>query len=128
MNQIPSICPICGGQMTITRLYCQACDTTIEGRFVERSLAQLSTEDLDFIETFVRCEGKINRMEKELNLSYPTIRNRLNEVIRHMGYEPSGEEEAQELPEESRADILEALETGRISVDQALEMLQGKEE
>jgi hypothetical protein len=79
---------------------------------------------MDFIETFLRCEGKINRVEKELNLSYPTIRNRLHEVIHALGYELGAEEETERLSDVERQSILEDLEAGKISADEALNLLQ----
>jgi hypothetical protein len=82
---------------------------------------------LDFIVTFVRCEGKINRMEDELNLSYPTIRNRLHEVIRALGFEP-GKDETIEVSAEKRNHVLEDLELGKISADEAMRLLRGEEE
>ena len=88
MRFIPSRCPICQAEMTITRLHCSSCDTTLEGRFASNQLTNLSSDQLDFILTFVRCEGKLNRIEmeeKERWGSYPTIRNRLLEVIRALG-------------------------------------------
>lgn len=124
MRTVPSVCPICGGQITITRLYCPECDSTIEGRFTGRSFAQLTPEQMDFIETFLRCEGKINRVEKELNLSYPTIRNRLHEVIHALGYELGAEDETEGLSDIERQNILEDLEAGKISADEALNLLQ----
>ncbi|MGD9091332.1 MAG: DUF2089 domain-containing protein [Anaerolineales bacterium] len=124
MNTIPTKCPICGGEVTVTRIYCRDCDTTIEGRFSGGPFSQLTPEQLEFVETFVRCEGKITRMEGELGLSYPTIRNRLHEVIRSLGYEPGGGDEITGLSEEERKRILEDLDTGSISVDKAMLLLQ----
>ena len=77
--------------------------------------------------TFVRCEGKINRMEQELGLSYPTIRNRLHDVIRALGFEP-GRDEVVEISAEMRSSVLEDLETGKISADEAMRLLRGEEE
>jgi hypothetical protein len=73
---------------------------------------------------FVRCEGKLNRMEGELNLSYPTVRNRLHEVIRALGYEPGGEEEPAGAAEEARHRVLEDLSAGNISAAEAMRILQ----
>jgi hypothetical protein len=126
MPSLPSKCPLCGGEVLVTRLHCQDCDTTFEGRFVGgRPFERLTPEQLSFIETFVRCEGKINRMENEINLSYPTIRNRLHEVIRAMGYEPGGEEPVK-MSDEERRRILESLEQGQISYQEAMRMLEGE--
>jgi hypothetical protein len=83
---------------------------------------QLTQEQLNFIETFVRCEGKITRVEAELGLSYPTIKNRLHEVIRSLGYEP-GESEPASISDNERKKILEELEKGEINYEEAMRML-----
>jgi hypothetical protein len=131
MQTLPSKCPICGGEILVTRLQCQVCDSTIEGRFTQGAFGSLTNEQISFIETFVRCEGKINRVEDELGLSYPTIRNRLHEVIRALGYEPGGYEPGGEEPavasEEDRRRILEDLEQGRITYTEAMRLLQESE-
>jgi len=80
------------------------------------------------VETFVRCEGKINRMEDEIGLSYPTIRNRLHEIIRALGYEPGGGEIPGGLTDQERQSILEDLDTGRISADEAMRLLKEAED
>ena len=128
MHPLPSQCPICGGEVIVTRLNCRNCNTTIDGRFSSRSFSQLTPEQMDFVETFVRLEGKITRMEKELKLSYPTIRKLLHDVIRALGYEPGGEEELAELSEEERQQILNDLDSGDISLEDALKKLKEKEE
>jgi hypothetical protein len=127
MKQSLSACPVCESELVVTRLYCPSCDTTIEGRFSNGAFPGLTTEQLDFVETFVRCEGKITRMEDELSLSYPTIRNRLHEVIRAMGYEPGKDEEISEVPGDKRLKILEDLDAGRITAEAARRLLQGEE-
>ena len=126
MNNLPTKCPLCGGELTVTRIYCRECDTTIEGRFGGGPFSQLSAEQLAFIETFIRCEGKITRMEVELGLSYPTIRNRLLEVILALGYEPGGEEPVG-MSEADRQRILEDLDQGRITAEEAMRLLQENE-
>src|SRR5512144_3091550 len=112
MYSAPTRCPVCRSELTVTRLHCPACDTSIEGQFTGGPFAHLTAEHLDFIVTFVRCEGKINRMEPELRLSYPTIRNRLHEVIRALGFEP-GKDEGGEISSEQRSTVLADLETGK---------------
>lgn len=123
MNELPTHCPICGGEITVTRFYCRECDSTIDGRFTSGVFTQLTPEQLKFVETFIRHEGKITRMEDELGLSYPTIRNRLHEVIRALGYEPGGDEAAR-LSDLERQRILEDLDNGRISAEKAMLLLQ----
>jgi hypothetical protein len=127
MNTLPTRCPLCSGEVTVTRIYCQDCDTTIEGRFTGGPFSQLTQEQLAFVETFIRCEGKITRMEDELDLSYPTIRNRLHEVIRALGYEPGAEEPIPGLTDEERQRILEDLDKGVISAEEAMRLLQESE-
>ena len=128
MNQTPSRCPLCGGEIAITRLYCRDCDTTIEGRFTGWLFSQLTPDQLSFIEVFIRCEGKIRRMQDEIGLSYPTIRSRLHEVIRALGYEPGGGEEMGGLSEQVRQHILEDLDSGRIDAIEAMRQLKDAEE
>jgi hypothetical protein len=127
MNPLLSKCPVCGSQLEVTEMHCNTCDTTIEGHFVGASgpFAQLTPEQVQFVLTFVRCEGRFNRMEDELNLSYPTIRNRLFEIIRALGYEPGKEEAQSKLSVEDRKRILDDLDKGKITPDQAQRLLQG---
>lgn len=125
MHALPSHCPFCHGNILVTELRCLDCDTKIEGEFSITGLSALSTEQLEFVEVFLRCEGKINRVEKELGISYPTVRSRLNEVIVSMGYEPVADMEAEEVQRETlRRRVLEDLATGAISPDEAVELLQ----
>ena len=126
MKTALSKCPVCDGELTVTRLHCETCDTAIEGRFANAAFAGLTPEQLDFIETFVRCEGKLTRMQDEMALSYPTIRNRLQEVIRALGYEPD-KEETPEISNEDRLDVLEKLDSGSISAEEAMRLLNGEE-
>jgi len=126
MKTALSKCPVCDGELTVTRLHCETCDTSIEGRFANGAFAGLTPEQLDFIETFIRVEGRMNRLTDEMHASYPTLRNRLHEVIRALGYEP-GKEETPEVPDEKRRNILEDLDAGKISADQAMQLLHGEE-
>ena len=126
MNNLPTKCPLCGGEITVTRIHCRDCDTTMEGRFDNGAFSQLTREQTEFLEVFIRCEGKFTRMEDELDLSYPTIRNRLYEIIRALGYEPGGAEEPVGLTDQERKSILEDLDKGLISADRAMLLLQEK--
>jgi len=126
MNKLPTVCPLCGGEVTVTRLHCRDCDTTFDGRFESGIFSQLSPEQLAFVLLFVRCEGKITRMEDELNLSYPTIRNRLHDVIRALGYEPGISDESPGLSDEERREILDDLDRGLIDAEKAMRLLQEK--
>ncbi|MBC8509967.1 MAG: DUF2089 domain-containing protein [Chloroflexi bacterium] len=127
MQTLPTQCPICNGEITVTKIYCRDCDTTLEGRFTFGAFAQLTPKQLEFVETFIRCEGKITRMEAELKLSYPTIRNRLRAIIKAMGYEPELDEETG-LTEKERRQVLEDLDAGVISYEDAIQLLGDQEE
>ncbi|HIE57223.1 MAG TPA: DUF2089 domain-containing protein [Anaerolineales bacterium] len=128
MHNLPAQCPLCGGEVLVTKFACRECETAFEGRFVPvapvTAFASLTPEQLSFVEIFVRCEGKINRVEKELNLSYPTIRNRLREVIQAMGYQPE-EDAPASIPSQARQEILDALDRGEISFEDAMQQLKG---
>src|SRR5687767_13708660 len=87
MNQMPGICPICANTLHVTRLQCGNCGTGIDGVFGLGRLQALTTEQVQFVETFIKNRGKIKDVEKELDVSYPTVVARLNEVVRAMGYE-----------------------------------------
>lgn len=119
MYPIPTRCPVCGDELYVERLSCTQCGTALEGTFVVHRLAQLSPEQWNFVELFVRCEGKFNRVQEELGLSYPTVRNRLHEVIHAMGYEV-GESEN----DEDMQSMLDDLAEGKITVDEVLRHLK----
>lgn len=124
MNSVIGQCPICNDTLHVTRLHCRNCDTTIEGHFSLGRLYQLSAEQLSFIETFIKCEGKINRVEQEMGMSYPAVRSRLTEVIEAMGYEVGPAEP--EVSEETRQAVLGDLSSGKLSAVEALAILRGE--
>jgi hypothetical protein len=125
MYPVVGQCPICQDDLTVTQLHCRNCDTLLQGHFELGRLYQLTPEQIAFVETFIRCEGKINRVEQELGISYPTVRSRLHDVIRAMGYEV-GEEEPP-LDKEKRRTVLDELAQNRISVNEAIKLLQGQD-
>ncbi len=124
----PPLCPVCGEPMSISRLHCEQCDLTVEGRFSMGRLARLTPEQLGFVELFLRCDGKLKRVGQEMGVSYPTVRSRLDEIITAMGYEPPGHEEVAEDPltPERRRQILDELAAGRLTSEEAVRLLQGE--
>lgn len=124
MNQLIDKCPICGDDLIITHLHCPHCRTTIEGKFIfpHSPFARLSTDQLQFLLTFIRCEGKFNRMEEELKLSYPTLRNRFDEILQVMGFE--AEESTPALSPQERKAILSELNQGKITAEEAQNRLK----
>ncbi len=128
MIPLPMRSPIDGGEIVVTRFYCPGSDTSIEGRFsVNIPFAQLTPEQLRFVEVFLRCEGKLSRMEGEFNLSYPTLRSRLHDILRALGYEP-GKDDTIPAADAQRTAILADLDAGRISFDDAMALLKGEDE
>lgn len=113
-----STCPVCGGRLTVTRLRCPGCSTEIENNFRLSRFEALKAEQLDFVEVFLKCRGNIKDVEKELGISYPTVRAKLDDVIEAMGFN-SGKKETS-----SSHEVLDLLEEDKISVEQALDMLK----
>ncbi len=121
MHPLLTECPVCHDDLLITRLVCRNCGTSLEGRFAMGQLLQLTPEQLHFVEVFLRCEGKINRVQDELGISYPTVRSRLVEIIHALGYEVGEERETRE---DHRQQVLERLARKEISSDEAFRILQ----
>lgn len=122
---VPGHCPVCGQPMVITRLHCPQCDVTVEGRFTLGRLGLLSPEQLEFVEVYLRCGGKLKAVGELLKLSYPTVRSRLDEVIISLGYEVPGAEDEEEPPEPvERRRVLDDLAAGRITSEEAVRRLQ----
>jgi hypothetical protein len=124
MYPVPTECPVCHDDLLVTRLACRNCGTALEGRFTMGRLLQLTPEQLHFVETFLRSEGKLNRVQEELGLSYPTVRSRLVDVIRALGYEVGGERESDD---QRRQEILERLARREISSEEAFRLLEGEQ-
>ena len=123
MRKVLERCPTCGGELTITGLHCRACHTRIESEYSPCRFCRLSQENLDFIEIFVKNRGNIREMERELEISYPTVRSRLNDVIKELGYEVETESpDPAEMAEERRT-ILKRLNDGEISAAEATELI-----
>lgn len=125
MNPVIGQCPICHDTLHVTRLHCRSCDTSLEGHFTLGRLYSLTPEQLEFVEVFLRCEGKIKWVEKEIGLSYPAVRARLTDVIQAMGYEV-GADELKSVSAERRRQILAELDAGEVSADEALAQLRGE--
>ena len=124
MYPVVGKCPVCGDTLSVTRLHCRNCDSALEGQFSLGRFYQLSPQQLAFVETFIRCEGKLTRLQDELGMSYPTARARLTDVLRALGYEVRDVEET--ITPEERKGILERLAAGEITSEGAVELLKGK--
>ncbi len=129
MNSIFGKCPVCGEELIVTRLECRSCGTDIGGQFTIGRLARLDSEQMQFVETFIRNRGNAYKVGEELEMPYSAVRMRLTEVIRAMGYEP-GAEPKDETPivvsPEKRKTILDDLARGKITAEDAVKFLQGE--
>lgn len=81
MKTLPTHCPSCGGKLAVKRLYCQACETEVEGSYLLPALVNLSKDDQEFTLEFIKVSGSLKEMAKIMRVSYPTVRNRLDEII-----------------------------------------------
>ncbi len=121
--QAPGRCPVCGHELRVTRLSCRHCQTKLEGEFTTCKFCQLPPEQMEFIKVFIKCRGNIKDVEKELGISYPTVRSRLDGAIQALGYkvEPAA---APAEDKERRQDILGALERGELTAPEAAKLLR----
>jgi hypothetical protein len=115
-------CPSCEGELLIRRYYCPRCELGIEGHFQRNPFSRLSREAQDFLMLFVKHAGNIRAVERELGLSYPTVRSRLNAVIRTLGFTEGPQWTADEIAAERMA-ILRELDEGKIPPREAEELL-----
>ena len=92
-------CPVCDDVMHITMLECDSCGTKIESRFDICKFCRLTPEQKSFLETFIKNRGSIKDVERELSISYPTVRAKLNVVLAAMGFsKEDGKESAVNAP------------------------------
>ncbi|MFA5340616.1 MAG: DUF2089 domain-containing protein [Clostridia bacterium] len=117
-NFVPSQCPICEGELIITDMVCKNCKTHISGEFYTTKLAKLDPNQLEFVEAFIKCRGSIKEMEKELKISYPTVKSRLEIVAKTMGYNDEKQED------DTRMKVLDSIEKGEMTVEEALKILK----
>src|SRR3989304_2292224 len=137
-HDVISTCPVCSGELAVTRLHCRSCGTAREGGFRVGRFGRLSRDQLALLESFLRSRGNLRDMERELGLSYPTVRSRVEALVRAPGFGPraragalgwgrGGEAEEGE-PERAtaavatratRQEILERLARHEINADEA---------
>jgi len=114
-------CPVCGEELSVTKLTCHNCNTTIEGDFTSCKFCKLTNEQKIFVEIFIKNRGNIKEIEKEMGISYPTVRNKLEDVIKALGYSPKYNE-----PSVNQKEILKKLNDGEISPEEAIKLLRGE--
>jgi len=124
-HDVISTCPVCSRELAVTRLHCRACGTTLEGDFIVGRFGRLNREQLVLLESFLRSRGNLRDMERELGISYPTVRSRVEALVRALGFGPRDGDEQDTVvteapaPAATRQEILEALGRHEISADDA---------
>lgn len=120
---MPTHCPVTGEPLLVTRLEGPTSGVALEGRFTTHEFARLNAESLETVRLFLKTRGNLKEMERLLGVSYPTVRSRFDRLLFDLGYEP------QQTPENTRgnehnASILDALEAGEITAEEAANKLK----
>jgi hypothetical protein len=118
MKKIPTLCPACNSMLEIKELKCPKCSTTVQGEFPINKLLSLSDEDSKFLIIFLRSRGNIKEVQERMNISYPTVKNRLDKLLITLGLF----DESEGLNEK---EILATLERGEITAAEAVKLLKG---
>ena len=122
-HDVISTCPVCAGELGVTRLRCRACGTTLEGDFSVGRFGRLDRDQLTLLESFLRSRGNLREMERELGISYPTVRSRVEALVRSLGFGPRSDDDeaaaAVAEPGITREAILERLTRREISAEEA---------
>ena len=130
-HDVISTCPVCSSELAVTRLHCGSCGTTLEGDFSVGRFGRLSRDQLALLESFLRSRGNLRDMERELGISYPTVRSRVEQLVRSLGFGPRGDDEAVDdapasaasgdgaAPTQTRQQILERLARHEIGAEEA---------
>lgn len=119
----PGACPVCGGELAVVRLECGHCGTAVLGRYRASRFARLTPDQMAFLEAFLRSRGNIRKVERELGISYPTVRSRLNTLLTALGF-AVGPEEDDAAAQRRRKEILDQLEAGSLAPDEAARRLR----
>ena len=136
-REVISTCPVCESQLRVTRLHCATCGTTIEGEFNVGRFARLGRDQFALLESFLRSRGNLRELERELGVSYPTVRNRVEALLRTLGLGDGGSSaadattveapaEMNEVDPDARRSILERLARHELTAEQAAAALRGE--
>ena len=133
-HDVISTCPVCSGELAVTRLHCRSCGTTLEGEFSVGRFGRLTKEQLTLLESFLRSRGNLRDMERELGISYPTVRSRVEALVRALGFGPRSDAEDAGTDEGAaaaatdaaagRQSILERLARHEIGADEAAALIR----
>jgi hypothetical protein len=126
-HDVIATCPVCSSELAITRLHCRSCGTTLEGEFAVGRFGRLDREQVALLESFLRSRGNLRDMERELGISYPTVRARVESLVRALGFGPRASDEPEPetpeappaQPQPTRQEILERLARHEITAEEA---------
>jgi hypothetical protein len=125
-HDVISTCPVCASELAVTRLHCRTCGTTLEGDFSVGRFGRLNRDQLTLLESFLRSRGNLREMERELGISYPTVRSRVEALVRALGFGPRADADDVDdpvgdgaVPPRTREEILQALARHEMSADEA---------
>jgi len=120
-HDVISTCPVCSSELSVTRLRCGECGTTIEGEFSVGRFGRLNAEQLALLESFLRSRGNLREMERELGISYPTVRGRVESLVRALGFAPAAPVEPgaaePNSPEPATPDAASPAEQRRVTLE-----------
>jgi hypothetical protein len=134
-HDVISTCPVCAAELAVTRLHCATCGTTLEGDFSVGRFGRLNREQLTLLESFLRSRGNLRDMERELGISYPTVRSRVEALVRALGFGPRVDVDDVDVATDAgpaareagrtREEILEALARHEITAEEAATAIRG---
>jgi len=132
-HDVISTCPVCSGELAVTRLRCGSCGTTLEGEFSVGRFARLTRDQTALLESFLRSRGNLRDIERELGISYPTVRARVEALVRALGFGPRSDDDttsddasAPPAPlTQTRESILERLARREITAEDAAAAIRG---
>ena len=112
-HDVIATCPVCASELAVTRLRCGECGTTIEGEFSVGRFGRLTREQLVVLESFLRSRGNLRDMERELGISYPTVRGRVEQLVQALGFGPRDQGDAEGTSASAVAAPVEAVPDAR---------------
>lgn len=138
VHDVIATCPVCADELTITRLHCRSCGSALEGEFGVGRFGRLDREQMRLLESFLRARGNLKEMERELGISYPTVRSRVDSLVRALGLSDASAEAVDDVADEApeadstqaedaaatRRDILERLARREIGAEEAARALR----
>src|SRR4051794_27219318 len=129
-HDVISTCPVCSGELAVTRLRCGSCGTTLEGEFSVGRFSRLSRDQMALLESFLRSRGNLRDIERELGISYPTARARVEALVRALGFGARADDEAPpaadaQPTDQTRESILERLARHEITAEDAAAAIRG---